>query len=375
MTEWSRATEIRVGLFVVIGLVLFVVTVLVIGAERSQFEERVYYKVALSSANGVARGTQVRMAGLGIGQVDETRLPDDLAHKKVIVLFWIRSDMANRVRRDSRVRVGSKGMLGDKQLEITPGSLTQPTMPPWSYLAPADTEGGGVLEVAESALQEVRTTVGRVQEALAPLTVPGFGEDVRETAREVRDMAHAVREGEGAAHKLLYDRATAEKLDTTLDTLSSMARDLRRATASVGAIAGEIEHGQGTAHALVYGTEGRDALAGLAAASTELAALTHDIRAGDGLLHSFIYTQDQRNLIVNLTEASAGVRQIVADLRAGRGTVGALLADPSVYEDIKRVVGNVGRSQVLRALVRYAITEDEEHHRERPRVREAPAEP
>jgi phospholipid/cholesterol/gamma-HCH transport system substrate-binding protein len=43
------------------------------------------------------------------------------------------------------------------------------------------------------------------------------------------------------------------------------------------------------------------------------------------------------------------------DIRAGRGTLGALLVDPSLYEDIKTLVGNVQRNEVLRALVRYAI--------------------
>jgi phospholipid/cholesterol/gamma-HCH transport system substrate-binding protein len=57
----------------------------------------------------------------------------------------------------------------------------------------------------------------------------------------------------------------------------------------------------------------------------------------------------------NLGVMSDDLRQIVADLRAGKGTVGALLVDPSVYEDLKRVLGDVQRNDVLRALVRYSI--------------------
>lgn len=369
MIEWSRGTEIRVGLFVAVGLVLFVVTLLVIGAERNRFEERVYYKVALQSAGGITRGTSVRMAGLSIGQVERTQFPTNLSQKKVVVVLWVRSDSTSRIRRDSRVKIGTKGMLGDKQLEITPGSASELPLPQWAFIQPADRMGGSVMEVAESTMQDVQTTVAKVQAAVEPLTDPAFAQDLRATASEVRAMAQAVREGEGTIHKLLYDRETAEKLDVTLDALAQMARDVRRTTASMDRIAQEIERGDGTAHALIYGTEGRDALAGLAAASNEIAALAREVRTGDGLMHSLIYTQEQRNLLVNLTEASSGVRQIVADLRAGRGTVGALLADPSVYEDLKRVIGNVGRSQVLRALVRYAITEDEGRERPRARVR------
>jgi phospholipid/cholesterol/gamma-HCH transport system substrate-binding protein len=50
---------------------------------------------------------------------------------------------------------------------------------------------------------------------------------------------------------------------------------------------------------------------------------------------------------------------ITGDVRAGRGTVGALLRDPSVYEDIKRLVGDLRRNEILRSLVRYSIRRDE----------------
>jgi hypothetical protein len=61
----------------------------------------------------------------------------------------------------------------------------------------------------------------------------------------------------------------------------------------------------------------------------------------------------------NLNAASDDIRQITANLRAGKGTIGALLVDPSVYEDLKMVLGNVERNKALRALVRYSIRRDE----------------
>ena len=57
---------------------------------------------------------------------------------------------------------------------------------------------------------------------------------------------------------------------------------------------------------------------------------------------------------------SDDLREIVANVKAGRGTIGALLVDPTIYEDIKSLVGNVERNQVLRSLVRYSIKQTEE---------------
>jgi phospholipid/cholesterol/gamma-HCH transport system substrate-binding protein len=60
-----------------------------------------------------------------------------------------------------------------------------------------------------------------------------------------------------------------------------------------------------------------------------------------------------------VTAMTGDLRTIVANVKAGKGTVGALLVDPSIYEDLKVVLGNVERNDVLRALVRYSIKQDE----------------
>jgi len=56
---------------------------------------------------------------------------------------------------------------------------------------------------------------------------------------------------------------------------------------------------------------------------------------------------------------STDLRALLAGLREGKGTLGALLVDPSVYEDLKMLLGNVQRNQALRALVRYSIQRDD----------------
>jgi len=84
------------------------------------------------------------------------------------------------------------------------------------------------------------------------------------------------------------------------------------------------------------------------------------IRNGNGLAHALIYGDtNSQHLMSNVNAMSDDLRDIVAGLKQGKGTLGALLVTPSVYEDIKSVVGNVDRNQVLRALVRYSIKADE----------------
>jgi phospholipid/cholesterol/gamma-HCH transport system substrate-binding protein len=64
--------------------------------------------------------------------------------------------------------------------------------------------------------------------------------------------------------------------------------------------------------------------------------------------------------MTNVNAMSDDLRSIVSGVKNGKGTLGALLVDPSVYDDLKALLGNVERNQVLRALVRYSIKQDDQ---------------
>jgi phospholipid/cholesterol/gamma-HCH transport system substrate-binding protein len=100
---------------------------------------------------------------------------------------------------------------------------------------------------------------------------------------------------------------------------------------------------------------------GMVGTAVELHRSLSAVRTGNGLAHSIVYGDDQtQHLMGNVNAMSDDLRQIIANMKAGRGTVGALLVDPTVYEDIKALVGNVERNQVLRGLVRYSIKQNED---------------
>ena len=84
------------------------------------------------------------------------------------------------------------------------------------------------------------------------------------------------------------------------------------------------------------------------------------IREGNGLAHALLYgDSSSQHVMTNINAMSDDLRAIVSGVREGKGTIGALLVDPTIYEDVKALVGNVERNDVLRSLVRYSIKADE----------------
>jgi phospholipid/cholesterol/gamma-HCH transport system substrate-binding protein len=126
-----------------------------------------------------------------------------------------------------------------------------------------------------------------------------------------------------------------------------------------------INSGPGLAHEVIYGDS--KAVAQFGTAADEVGKMLAGIREGNGLAHGLLYGDDGRGGDSALGEKLAGdvagmsgdLRAMVSDMRQGKGTLGALLVDPSVYEDLKMLLGNVQRNQTLRALVRYSIQRDD----------------
>ena len=78
------------------------------------------------------------------------------------------------------------------------------------------------------------------------------------------------------------------------------------------------------------------------------------------LLYAILHTRQKGNLLANLTSASADLRTMMADIRRGRGTLGAIINDPTAFEDFKVILGQVKRSRIFRALIRFVIQRDEQ---------------
>jgi phospholipid/cholesterol/gamma-HCH transport system substrate-binding protein len=136
----------------------------------------------------------------------------------------------------------------------------------------------------------------------------------------------------------------------------------------VDAVLAEVERGAGTMHELVYGTEGKRALAALGTAAQEIGEVVSEVKGGQGVLHALVYEQGHDKFLDDLNQMSAVLRRMVEDVDKGRGTLGGLLRDPTVYEDLKSVLGNVKRNVLFKALVRFTMENEQLR-----RVDEAPA--
>lgn len=360
----GRSTELRVGVFVTVALIVGFFVVFALGSRSAMFSSRNHYTATFSSANGLRPGSPVRMAGIDVGTVDSVSFRDD---GRASIAFSVRSTEAHFVTGPragetdpahsgaSIASIGSKGLLGDGLVDITPG--TGDPLPDGAEVEAA--ESGGIMAAAQGAISDARPAIENVRALTESLADPQFRADIQAIAHNIAELTRMVREDDGTVHRLISDPEMANQVQETLHSLQITSTELAATARNVRAITGEIRDGDGSVHEIIYGDQGTRLVTNLADTAGEAATVIRDIRTGDGNAHELLYGDSAGDLIANLTAMSGDLRSIMADIRAGRGTLGGFLMDPSIYEDVRRIVGNVERNDILRALVRYSLREDE----------------
>src|SRR5262245_34763503 len=153
----SRMRDIRVGLFVLAGMVLAGFVVFLIGDERRLFSSSVEYRTKFSDVGGLKAGAPVMMGGIDIGHVKSVGYGENPSDTLIYVTLNIVRREGTRIRKDSIARIQGKGLLGDKVLEITKGQDPEASGPDIPGEEPSDIVGkvGGMAQKAESVLDNI----------------------------------------------------------------------------------------------------------------------------------------------------------------------------------------------------------------------------
>lgn len=313
-----RSYDLLLGSFVALGLITLLILVFVVGKERRLFDRTVALHARFPNVAGLAVGADVLLSGRVVGRVKSIQFPQfgkDTENRDMTVSMEISHQYASWIRQDSIARIDSKGLLGDKLINISIGSPEFPEVP----------ENGQVGSVA-------------------PLD---FNKAVEKAQTVLDDVAHIVGEA-----KSMVKGAGQKDSSSIGESLQSISRILK-----------QVESGDGILHALIYdkkaSEETKASLTHLNQVSSELAAILHEVKAGSGIAHDLIFTDDKGQMLRSLTKAASDLEAVAADVRNGKGSIGLLLRDPSLYNEIYGLVGNLRRNRLLKAVIRHGVSQSE----------------
>ncbi len=335
----GSSLELKVGLFVLGLIALGVAIIVVFGQKQRTFERRSIIHTSFPDVQGLKEGAPVRLSGVGVGYVAGIHFPPVRGEPLVEVDLHVSQAALPRMGEDALARIGSQGLLGDKTVELSPGTAAVPPLQPGGTIRgvpPVDLNK--VLADVGATLEKTRDAAGNLARASEELANPRTVEKVQRAIASLERLLRAADRGPGLAFALFHD----PKLPAHVDRLALAAGDLAR----------DADSGAQRLDQILAATD--PAIVNrLGAAADGVGALVGDARRTQLLDHlDHAAAEGER--------AANDLAAVMASVRAGRGTIGALVQDPTVYDQLVTVLGGIGRSRMLRALVRVAIERDEQ---------------
>lgn len=366
MVRADIRTKTRVGVILFASFILLAGALLFIGGTKGFFVRRTSYFARFPNSQGLLPGNQVRLAGVVVGAVRDIDVPR-APGQDLTLQFDIERKYQHLVKTDSRAEIKTIGLLGDKYLEVTPGSPDKPDLQPdHEIIAFRGAEldkilagSGDLVDNVVAISKSLKNILGRTEKGegfLGEITSEtkngaDLSKSLRQTLDNLNGLVVDVRQGRGLVGRLLHDEKTAD----------SVLVELRGATASLNRILATVEKGtatgEGLVPALLSDPEGKRKffamVDSLKTTADGLASFSKDLSGGSGLLPKLVkdeaFAKDFTN---DLRKLSSHLANVAAKLDSTDGTAGRLIADPSVAEAINDILVGINESKTLRWLVR-----------------------
>jgi phospholipid/cholesterol/gamma-HCH transport system substrate-binding protein len=278
--------EIKVGLLIALAIAVLLWASFS-GGGTSIFESKLKYRAYFANVNGLVKGSPVWIAGVEVGNIYSIEFVNLDSARQIEAKFRVLKTVQNMITTDAAVKLGTIGLIGDKYVEIIPGTLTKPIL-----------EEGSVIQSIRSG--DLGAVFAESELAIA---------DTRELMDNLTDLSGRLSRGEGSAGRLLTD-----------DTLYI---EMTRLTTALTLLINDMQKGQ------------KSITSSLKNISANLDELTEKVNENRGTLGRII---SDPALYDNLHSSAGRIDSILTKINQGRGTAGAMVNDDELYEEIKNLI-------------------------------------
>lgn len=248
--------NIKLGLFVVSGIILFLVSVFYIGSERNVFNKTFTVSAIFRNVEGLTEGDNVWLSGVKIGTVKNVTI---ISEGKVIVGLALKDKQNEFVRSDATAFIGSDGLVGNKIVVIRPGSAAQiiHDQDTINSLSPTDTQE--LINIAKDV-----------------------GSNTRSLTDDLKLITQKINKGQGIVGELLNEGQLSTDLRQTINSLKSASQNTSQATVDLKKLVSEINNGNGLVTQLIkdsaYASTFSDALNNIAETGANAKVMSEDLK-------------------------------------------------------------------------------------------------
>jgi len=291
MSEINTHKKLAVGIFLFAGLTILIIGVLTIGGQHKAFTKSIQLQVVFNDVQGLQTGNNIWLSGMKVGTVKKVSF---YGNSQVEVILNIERQAQQHIRKDSKARISTDGLVGNKIVVITGGSDMAATVADNDHLESDQLPG----------LSEMTSTLQASNGNLLAIT------------SNLKAISEKLKSGQGTLGELLNDPSFADQIHGSLSHLQAASATSEKMIANLQDFSSRLRDPNGLANELITDTTVFSHLRHAASQLDEAAASASDFStslrtAGQGLND----THSPIGLMLHDQETTDNLQRTIKNLR------------------------------------------------------------
>lgn len=273
----EKLYKTKLGLFVILGTLIFSVSLYFIGDKENLFEKTFKVNAVFENVNGLQEGNNVRFSGINVGTVKGITIIDE---NSVLVEIALKKDVVEFVKKDAIVSIGTDGLMGNKLVNIGSGSPesllvkvndTLPTLPSpitEDVIRKLELSNNNIVVITKSLmdiLNEIQNGKGTISNLISDtsmaknldLTFESLKRSSIKTALildKIEKQVNYINLGEGSLGEVLTDTVFAQNIKIMMEELMEASKNTREITEETQLLLENVKNGHGAAGTILNDT-------------------------------------------------------------------------------------------------------------------------
>ncbi|GAB3719819.1 MlaD family protein [Flavobacterium koreense] len=283
--EKSTNQKIKLGIFVIIGSLFFIIAIYFIGNKKDMFNETIQISAVFKNVNGLQHGNNVRFSGINVGTVKKIIIVNDSLIK---VDMLIEEDIASHIKKDAMASIGSDGLVGNMIVNIIPGKKSNEMVK----------DGDVILSENKASTDEILKTINSTSENAKLIT------------DNLVKITNQINSKKGTIGMLINDTVMSDDLKQTIYNLKVTTQSTSKSMANLNKIINDLNNKDNVVGALKDTVTGRKI----------------------------------KMIIVNLEKSSEQINKTITNLKEGKGALNYLSNDPKLVKQIDSTMTNINQA-------------------------------
>jgi phospholipid/cholesterol/gamma-HCH transport system substrate-binding protein len=293
----SNKRMITVGIFVALGIVIFVAAVLTLGGQKKTFEQKSTVRAIFKDVNGLQPGNNVWFSGVKVGTIKKISFTPDAM---VEVIMSVQTSTMQYIKRDSKAKISSEGLIGNKIVVIFGGTATQPGVP----------ENGLLVTDNGLSTDEMMATLQRNNKNLLDIT------------GNIKTITEHLINGQGSAGRILSNDELANQLQAAVNSFRVASAHVQKITSDVASYTSQLQSQGSLTNDLIHDTV---FYSRLKATATEIHQASVTIKESSN----------------NIKSITANIQDVSKRLNSTGSPVGVLLNDEEAGKNLQATLYNL----------------------------------